>query len=76
MDTRLVDLMKAIEELENLAPEGCTYNFTRAGLRVHLFGSQICFVDGGDFMSVAEARAVIEDLATTFGGKVKWEGKK
>jgi hypothetical protein len=66
--------VRRIEMLEELeVPHNVRVS---AGIRISLFGSQICFSDDGDYLSLADAREVVQWLTEQLGGKVKWESNQ
>jgi hypothetical protein len=69
---KIHERMKAIEELQKIQ---LPWSVNRTGIRMSLFGQNVCFADDGDFLTLDEAREVIQQLVEEFGGTVKW-GKK
>lgn len=62
------DRMQAIESLEKL---DIPWKYgTRPGFQVTLFGSQICFTNDGDYLSLSEAKELIKYWANELGLKV------
>ncbi len=62
--------MRRIEMLETLDVPHIVR--TSAGIKLTLFGSQLCFSPDGDYMTLEDAREVAQWLTEQLGGKVKW----
>lgn len=65
-------IYERIHEMEKLEQIEENYLYRRMGIKPSLFGSQFCFANDGDYMTVDEVREALEQIVSEFGGSIKW----